>query len=333
MVIRVVSCLFFLAIGIFAQGGGTITGTVVDLSGDPVANAEIQATNAETKAVFKAKTSAVGVYTLAQLPAGTYELSTATPGFTPFVQRDVAVAAGQTSRVDPRLKDFNLNTLGDGRDILIGRVTPRKTPAGPTPRLPDGKPDLSGVWHNQRTVDPGKPEMKAWAEAIAKERAANNFKDGNQVHCLPLGVLLSGTGWPLRTIHTPTYLAMIFEGDLPGYRQIFLDGRAHPKDLGPTWTGHSIGHWEGDTLVVDTVGFNDKTWLPDGVPHTEKMHLTERFHRVDLGHLEIAITIEDPDTLIRPWVIKRVAELDPNDEVMEAICTENERDREHMVGK
>jgi Carboxypeptidase regulatory-like domain len=333
MINRSVSCLFLFALSVLAQTGGTITGTVVDLSGEPVANAEIQVTNTESKAVYKTKASAGGVYTFAQLPAGTYDLSATTTGFTSAVQRGLAMRADQTLQMNLRLQDYNLNTLGDGRDVFVGRVTARKTPAGPTLHLPDGRPDLSGVWHNLRTVDPGKPETKPWAEAIAKERAANNFKDGNQVRCLPLGVLLSGTNWPLRTIHTPTYLAIIFEGDVPGYRQIYLDGRGHPRDLAPTWTGHSIGHWEGDTLVVDTVGFNDKTWLPDGVPHSEKMHLTERFHRADLGHLEIEITIEDPDTLIKPWVIKRVADLDPNDEVLESICNENERDREHMVGK
>jgi hypothetical protein len=87
-------------------------------------------------------------------------------------------------------------------------------------------------------------------------------------------------------------------------------------------------------LVVDTIGFNDKTWLtPQGLPHTEKMHLTERYRRPNLGHLEIEFTVEDQDTLINPWVIKRVADLAPTDEVEEQICTENERDREHMVGK
>ena len=87
-------------------------------------------------------------------------------------------------------------------------------------------------------------------------------------------------------------------------------------------------------MVVDTTGFNDKAWFDGaGVPHTEKMHITERYHRPDLGHLEIEFTIEDPDTFTKPWVIKRAAELAPNEEIQEYVCTENERDREHMVGK
>jgi hypothetical protein len=333
MVIRTLGCWLLFTLGILAQSGGTITGTAVDVAGDPVPNAEIQATNVGTKAVFKATTSSAGVYKFAELPAGTYDLSNSSPGFTPFVQRGVAVTAGRTLQMNLRLNDFQLNTLGDGRDLLIDRNAQHAAPAGPTPRMPDGKPDLSGIWHNQRTIDPGKPETKPWAEAVVKERVANNSKDSPYSRCLPLGILLSGTGAPFRTVHTPTFMAMLFELDVPGYRQIYLDGRSHPKDFDPTWTGHSVGRWEGDTLVVDTVGFNDKSWLTNQLPHTEKMHVTERFHRPDLGHLEIEITVDDPDTFVKPWVIKRVTELAPNDQVGEAICAENERDRGHMVGK
>jgi hypothetical protein len=334
MVIRNAACLFLFALGIQAQSGGTITGTVVNLSGDPVKNAVIKATNAETKAVYKATTSAAGVYTLAQLPAGTYELASGTL-FLDLVESNAKVTAAETLQLNLHLADIQLNTLGDNSALILSWLSPHKTLAGPTPRMPDGKPDLSGVWYTQRPVDAGKPEMKAWAEAILKERVENNGRDFPQARCQPLGVVLSGEvthAW--RTVQTSAILMMISEMDAPGYRQIYLDGRGHPKDLFPTWTGHSIGHWDGDTLVVDTVGFNDKFWLsPAGEPHTEKMHLTERYRRPDLGHLEIEFTIEDPDTFVKPWVIKRVSDLAPNDEVEEVICTENERDREHLVGK
>jgi Carboxypeptidase regulatory-like domain len=332
MVIRTLGCWLLFALGIFAQSGGTITGTVVDLSGDPVAKAEIQATNAETKAVFKATTSATGVYTLAQLPAGTYELTSATPGFSRFVQSNVMVTAAQTLQLNLRMVDFQLNTLGDGRDSFAAVAAPHPVPAGPAPHMPDGKPDLSGMWFQQKTIAPGKPEIKAWAEAVVKERAENNAKEFPQSRCQPLGIMLAPALLPWKTVQTPTLLVIIAEGDLT--RQVFLDGRAHPKDLNPAWLGHSIGRWDGDTLVVDTTGFNDKAWFDGaGVPHTEKMHITERFHRVDLGHLEIEFSIEDPDTFVKPWVIKRAAELAPNDEIQEYVCTENERDREHLVGK
>jgi hypothetical protein len=304
----------------------------LSISGDPVANAVIQATNQETKAVYNATTSAAGVYALAQLPAGTYQLSNAMLGFMPFVQRNVKVAAAESLQVNLHLQDIQLNTLGDGREFFVFADTPHPASTGPAPRMPDGKPDLSGMWYQQRTVDPGKPEMKAWAEAIVKERAENHARDFPQSRCQPLGIILAPKLLPWKTVQTPTLLVIISEIDLT--RQVFLDGRSHPKDWNPTWLGHSIGHWDGDTLVVDTTGFNDKAWFDGGgIPHTEKMHITERFRRLDLGHLDIEFTIEDPDTFIKPWVIKRAAELAPNDEIQEYVCTENERDREHMVGK
>jgi hypothetical protein len=128
---------------------------------------------------------------------------------------------------------------------------------------------------------------------------------------------------------------MILDDDTPGFRQIFMDGRGHPKDVNPTWTGHAIGRWEGDTLVVDKVGFNDKTWLDnDGHPHTEMLHIIERYRRPDKGHLEMETTVEDPGTLAKPWTQKRIADLAPGDEeVLEFICNENNRDPDHMVGK
>ena len=127
---------------------------------------------------------------------------------------------------------------------------------------------------------------------------------------------------------------MLFEDDIPSHRQVFLDGRGHPRDPNPSWMGHSVGHWEGDTLVVDTVGFNDRSWLdPQGHPHTDRMRVTERMRRPDLGHLEIEITIDDPGAYAKPWVIQRAADLDLNDDIGEYVCNENNRDPEHMVGK
>ena len=333
MSIFAAGCFFLFTPLLLAQSGGSITGSVVDLAGDPVAKAAIQATNSGTNAVYKATTSTQGVYALTQLPAGTYRLSGTARGFVPFVQPGVAVPDGKAVALNLRFEDVQLNTLGEGREFLAAVSARRHKVTGPTPRLPDGKPDLSGVWYAQTTVDAGKPEARPWAEAIKKERDENNGKNFPPTSCLPYGVMLSDVYTPWRTVYTAAYMVLISEADTPGFRQIYLDGRGHPKDLGPTWNGHSIGHWEGDTLVVDTVGFNDKSWLPNSYPHTEKLHITERYRRPDLGRLEIEFTIEDPDTFNQPWVIKRAADLAPNEEVLETICNENERDRGHMVGK
>jgi hypothetical protein len=318
-----------LAVTGFAQNNGTITGTVLDLPGEPVANAPIQVTNAATKAVFKATSSDKGVYTLSQLPAGTYELSVAAAGFNPYTQ-NITVAAGQTQHLDLHLFDFQLDTLGDGREFRVDQITAHKTPDGPAPRAPDGNPDLTGIWYAQRTLDPGKPEPLPWADALQKERVAKNLMSPG-AHCLTRGILAAGMLFPYELVQTPKRLVMIFEDDTPSHRTVYLD-RGHPKEPNPDWMGHSIGHWEGDTLVVDTVGFNDETWLDNvGHPHTEKLHVTERLHRADLGHLEIEFTVEDPGAYSKPWVIKRVAELNTTDEIGEYVCIE--RDAPHMVGK
>jgi len=204
-------------------------------------------------------------------------------------------------------------------------------PAGPTPRTSDGKPDLSGVYWSPRTTDPGKPEYLPWAAAVAKERLDNNRKDTPQAQCLPNAVLRFG---PLvELVQSKQFLVVIADDDYPGFHQVYLDGRPHPPDP-YEWYGHNIGHWEGDTLVVDRVGFNDRVWLDQELhPVTDKLHVVERYRRPDLGHLEIETTIEDPGVVAKPFTTKRVADLAPDQEIHEYICNENNQDIGHMVGK
>ena len=129
-------------------------------------------------------------------------------------------------------------------------------------------------------------------------------------------------------------LYILFEGNIHSYRQIFMDGRKHPEDPNPTWYGHSVGHWEGDTLVVDSVGFNDKFWFDfAGHPHTEKLRVTERFRRPDLGHLEYDVTIDDPGAYTKPFVMHGKSALETSTELMEYICNENNQDVPHITGK
>ena len=323
-----------LAAAAFGQNSGTITGTVLDLDGQTVANAPIELQNITTKALAKAVSSTTGAYTVATLPPGVYDISVNAPGFNAFIQKDVTVAAGQNLRFDIHLQDFQLNTLGDGREFKIDQITPHPTPSGPAPRTKEGKPDFTGVWFAQRTVDPGNPQALPWVEKLLQERIASNSKDAPGARCLTRGITAAGALFPYEIVQTPARLVMLFEDDIPSHRTVYLDGRRHPKDPNPDWMGHSIGHWEGATLVVDTVGFNDKTWLDtQGHAHTERLHVTERMRRPDLGHLEIEFTIEDPGAYARPWIIKRVADLDTTDEIGEYVCTEGERDVVHMLGK
>jgi hypothetical protein len=334
-----ITALYVSAIAtLLGQSGGTITGFITDADRRAVPNVPVQVTNTETKAVFKATASAKGEYTLSQVPAGSYELAVTTVffAFRPYSRKDVVVQPAQMLRLDIRLQDgITLNTLGEDRAALAALFKKAPPPDGPAPRLADGKPDLSGMWApaglpGGPSPDAQRPEWLPWAEAVSKQRVENNLLDFPSTHCLPNGITL-----PIpakKFVHTPTLLVMLFEGDLP--RQIFLDGRGHPRDSNPTWLGHSTGHWEGEALVIDTTGFNDKTWLDmGGHPHTEMLHVIERFRRPDLGHLETETTIEDPGTLKQSWTRKGTWVLDPKEEIQESICNENNRDVEHMVGK
>ena len=126
---------------------------------------------------------------------------------------------------------------------------------------------------------------------------------------------------------------MLYEQDT-SFRQIFVDGRKQPVDPQPSWLGYSIGKWDGDSLVVDTAGFNDRSWLDAfGHPHSDAMRVTERLHRRDFGHTEVEITVDDPKTYTKPFTVKLNQRLLPDTDLIESVCLENERDRTHLVGK
>jgi len=220
-------------------------------------------------------------------------------------------------------------------------ATPRRrvdtTPQGPTPRLADGHPDLSGVWNGGGPVGdlaqglaPGETiPLTAVGKAIMDKRQS---KDDPEANCLPTGIPRIAP-YPWRIVQDPTHIFFLFEGNIHSYRQIFMDGRKHPDDPDPTWYGHSIGKWEGDTLVVDTIGFNDKFWFDfRGHPHTEQLHTIERYTRKDLGTLENKVTIIDPVDYSKPFTLTFTARLRPKEELMEYICQENQQDAQHLIG-
>ena len=326
--------LFLAAIAAFGQTDrGAIAGAVKDPVSGILAGAMVQAKNAATGDLHTASSSAQGVYTLTDLPAGTYDVSLSVPGMAPFALRGVAVSAGNTARIDIGLKEGSqLSTLGEDSLAIAADQKLHHPPSGPTPRTAEGKPDMSGVWWSPRTIDPGKPEFLTDAVEVARKRIADNRKDSPQVRCLPSAVTRVG---PLyQFVQSTAYLVMISDDDSPGFHQIYLDGRPHPKEPDPRWYGHSIGHWEGDTLVVDRVGFEEGVWLDqEAHPHSDKLHVTERYRRVDLGHLETEVTVEDPGVLAKPWILKRVSDLAPGEEIREFMCAENNRDLEHLVGR
>jgi hypothetical protein len=230
--------------------------------------------------------------------------------------------------------------------------------AAPAPRTSDGKVDLSGIWENQGgfgqnakppDVPAGVPPLamfwnvgagfkddlpfQPWAAELRKKRTKDNSKDNPDAWCLPMGFMQFHTHpQPRKIIQTPGLIVIIYEANY-GLRYIFTDGRPLPdNDPQPWWYGYSIGRWEGDTLVVETAGFRDGGWLDvNGSPYTDALKLTERFTRPSYGTLDITITVDDSKAYTRPWTVRVNQKILLDEELIEFICLENEKDTRHFA--
>jgi hypothetical protein len=212
-----------------------------------------------------------------------------------------------------------------------------KSPAdGPAPRTPDGKPDLSGLWQRPYVPDMSKtnrdqsqigtPELP-FTEAGMKAWKSYDASQGDYTgSCLPFGLMRSmNSPDPIQIMQSPKYVALLYEQNT-WFHVIPID-KQHNKDMRPTWFGDSVGHWEGDTLVVDTNNFNGRTRLDTiGHPHSDALHVIERFTRTDAKHIAYEVTVDDPKTFTKPWTNKRIFTLRPDWEIMEYSCEENNKD-------
>lgn len=222
----------------------------------------------------------------------------------------------------------------DGKPDMDGRV----------PKAGGGRPDLSGIWEAEdqtyfRDLAAGLPPdavvLTPWAQALQKKREERDHVDDPLARCLPHGVPRVNTNgmFPFKIIQTPAEVVILYE-QLGLFRQIFLDGRRLGPDPNPAWLGYSTGKWDGDTLVVETSGFNDKTWLDTfkGRPASELLHVTERFRRTSFGNMEVRATIDDPKAFTRSWTTTpQKMHLLLDTEILEFSCNENEKDIQHQV--
>ena len=237
--------------------------------------------------------------------------------------------------------------------------------SAPAPRASNGKPDLSGVWQGEgapiselmRILPAGvnglgedpppmsffnvlaayKPEespLKPEFRAEYEKQAAVALTAPPPALCSPpVMPMVDSLPAPFKIVQTPKLTLMLFESDTI-FRQIFTDGRKHPDDPQPSWLGYSVGHWQGDSLVVETVGLVPFGPLDVfGHPHSEALRVTERFSRPKVGHMDIDVTIDDPDAYTKPWTVRLAWRLIPDTDLIESICEENNRDPAHMVGK
>jgi len=236
----------------------------------------------------------------------------------------------------------------------------------PAPKTPDGKPDFSGIWQNAWFVNgrvtplpvspPGEPPaatfadvfanfkgelpMQPWATQLKAARKEQNSKDNPDAHCLPMGLMqFHMHPQPRKVLQTRDVIAILYEGN-SGVRQIFIDGRPLPDaDAQPWWYGYSTGHWDGDTLVIETAGFRDSGWLDIyGSPLTDNAKMTERWRRLNYGSMQIDVTIDDPKAYTKPFSVRvhhRIAVDGPvfDSELIEFICNENNKAPQLMVGK
>jgi hypothetical protein len=236
----------------------------------------------------------------------------------------------------PRLKDGSVNL------------------AAPVPPRVNGHPDLTGVWAAEcslygkdtcftqgllfdlaKGLKPEEVQMTPWAAGISALRISREHVDDPRSHCLPGGVpRINFSGGPFKILQTPAEAVFLYEASNGlTFRQVFTDGRPDPASEVPSWLGYSVGRWEGDTFVVETSGFKDGGWLDTskGRPHSDALHVTERFHRTDFGHIEMAITINDPKAFLKPWTAKTILHFQPDTELLESFCDAQDKSMEHRV--
>ena len=215
--------------------------------------------------------------------------------------------------------------------ILISAVVTAAPTPSKIPRGADGKPDLGGdgVWFPLRLEDMANvPDSKVdvpflpWAKKMFDENRANKGND-TASRCLPQGIpRLTYTANAFQILQLPNRIVFLYEGGTHIWRTVWMDGRAHPKDPNPDWLGDAVGHWEGDTLVVDSVGFNDRTWLDDaGHPHTERLHVVEKYTRTGPLAMRYEVVIDDPGAYSQSWTASTSIPFRPGVRLTEYVCT------------
>ena len=228
-----------------------------------------------------------------------------------------------------KLQTPGLPRLPDGKPNL----------SAPAPQTSDGKPDLSGLWsndggdryYNNITADLQVSDVAPWAHEIFMKRQLEFGKDSMETLCLPLGPAYLTTRFrEFRIVQTPMLILMAFDDGM--HRSIFMDGRSLEPDPNPTWMGYSVGHWEGDALIVESNGFTDRSWLDfGGHPHSEALRITERYTRRDVGRMDVQVTMVDPSIYAKPITFSMPIALQTDTEMLEGFCENHHKSRERMV--
>lgn len=325
--------LFFIALvfsqSVFSQNNtASISGNLIDPNGSVITglSTPVFMTHTDTGENFQSDVSLEGQFEISGLPAGTYDLifPSSCCMYMTYSQESVEIPEGQAVRLDLNLGwHINLGTIGDDPGMLAeDMINQSGDLSGPTPRMPDGKPDFSGMWYNlpdTRGFGANPAPLQAWAADIQAQLNALGQQNAAS-YCLPQSAVPTTLIFPYKIIQTDDLIVQLAEFVTPAYRQFFLDGRDMPEIWNPSWYGHSVGHWEGDTLVVETSGFNEVT--PGFGVHTEALKITERYTRPQNDILLLEVIAEDPGAYTEPYITNYEARLVEGQELLEYVCAE-----------
>jgi len=303
----------------------SVSGTVLHPVGRAIADAPVRLRDTRGVIDERTRSSASGRYEFSGLPDGVYILTVNMPccEFFPYSSGELSLAEAQSFVFDILLLSGDLHVEGDDPAQTNAEVLRRQRIAElPVPRTADGRPDLSGVWLTSGDPYPEPVPTQAWAQNVTRERVTNGFIDHPRAHCLPGSPPVPGTSSSItKFVQTPQLLVVLFE-EVPGFRQVFLDGRSHPAGPNPSWMGHSIGWWENDTLVIETVGFNSRGWT-EVYPRSEALRMRERYRRAEYAPLEVEVMFDDPEVFDEAWTRVMGWDLAPQEELIEYVCENN----------
>ena len=326
--ISLVICFSLNANVVYSQNNtGSISGNLIDPNGSIVTglSSEITLTDTDTNVVYEADVSLQGQYTITDVSPGIYNLvfPISCCMYRTYGQENIEITARQAIQLDLNLEwHINLGTIGDDPGMLAeDMISQSGDLTGPPPKMSDGNPDFSGVWYNIPNRAPGfpSPSMQPWAQDINDQLNALG-QQNSASYCLPQSASMSTLIFPYKIVQTDELIVQFMEFVTPGFRQIFLDGRTQPEIWNPSWYGYSVGYWEGETLVVESSGFNEIT--PGFGVHTEALTITERYSRPQNDVLLIEITAEDPEAYTEPWTRSFEARLVEGQEILEYVCAE-----------
>jgi len=320
-------CIALIPYFAYSQNNaGSISGNLIDPNGSIVTglSSAITLTSIESSVVYEADVTLEGQYIISNVTPGLYNLNfpISCCMYRTYGQENVEITARQDLQLNLNLEwHINLGTIGDDPGMLAeDMISQSGDLSGPTPRMPDGKPDFSGNWYNVPTrIAQAPAPLQPWAEDIQEQLRALG-QQGSASYCLPQSAVISSLIFPYKIVQTDELIVQLIEFVTPGFRQIFLDGRTQPDIWNPSWYGHSVGYWEGDTLVVESSGFNEIT--PGFGVHTEGLTITERYTRPQNDLLLIKITAEDPEAYTEAWTRSYEARLIEGQEILEFVCAE-----------